>query len=316
MNYIDKINKFQISIGNIDVIIKCIKKMIVSEEFLPFISNNNNNNNQIYINVCDCNENKILSILNNCLEISKDRSHACYRGGDGYIIVFGPRYVEQKDLKCYSTDLWYLLCSSDFHFCNLYIPNIDTYNEESLSYEFFERPWLQKLIVCKLEINRWMILHGAAVQIDDLGLLILGDSGSGKSTLCQIAQTMNKKVIADDRVLLNTEDNTIRAFGTPWNRKNKHYSINDSFNIDIVLFISHGRTNLLLKNSSLKSSLKLILKQMYLPIHLDRNIKYNIGFDNGAFLLNKLENYCLEFLPNKSVIQYIESYFKGGVHKK
>jgi|GEM_PF-3204817 len=303
--------EFQISVGEINVKFKSKRKLIVSEEFFPFMyQQKRNNKQQIFIYVDDCNEDKCKTILNNCLEISRGRSYACYRKENEYIIVFGPRYIKQERFDCFAKDLWYLVCDSNFSYCTLYIPDIYSYDEINLSYELFERPWLQKLVVCKIEGKEWFILHGAAIQMDKTGLLILGDSGVGKSTLCKICESTNKKVIADDRIMLNVQHNFVKAYGTPWNRKNKKYAINDSIIIQKTLFISHGKSNIVYKNTSFKKYLIPIIKQLYFPICFENNDRINLRFSKAMFLLNRLESYKFEFLPDKTAVEYLSQYFE------
>lgn len=45
-----------------------------------------------------------------------------------------------------------------------------------------------------------LVLHAAAVQVDDLSMLILGDSGSGKSTLCAAVLHAGGRVLSDDLI--------------------------------------------------------------------------------------------------------------------
>ena len=55
-------------------------------------------------------------------------------------------------------------------------------------------------------------IHASCVSIKQKGILILGDSGSGKSDLClRLIMEFGAKLVADDRVDLKTEKNTVIA---------------------------------------------------------------------------------------------------------
>lgn len=59
------------------------------------------------------------------------------------------------------------------------------------------------------------LLHGAAIEIDDALLLVLGASGTGKSTLAFAAHRLGWSVLSDDTVLARRADGGVRVGGVP-----------------------------------------------------------------------------------------------------
>lgn len=55
------------------------------------------------------------------------------------------------------------------------------------------------------------VLHGAAVRRGDLGVLLVGESSAGKSTLAYAATRWGRTMLADDMVVVDPTDRTMRG---------------------------------------------------------------------------------------------------------
>jgi hypothetical protein len=76
---------------------------------------------------------------------------------------------------------------------------------------------LDELLMCRLLMSRGaLIVHGAAVEYEGLGMMFVGHSGAGKSTISGIAQECGARVLSDDRTILTPGARHVTVWGTPW----------------------------------------------------------------------------------------------------
>ena len=66
-------------------------------------------------------------------------------------------------------------------------------------------------ISCLGSYTDWYVVHGAAVDLDGKGVLILGGSGTGKTTLAALATKCGARIVSDDLLLINTSDGFLRC---------------------------------------------------------------------------------------------------------
>lgn len=61
-----------------------------------------------------------------------------------------------------------------------------------------------------------LVIHGAAIEYEGMGLLFFGHSGAGKSTISQLAEGLGARVLSDDRSIVTQEGGIATLWGTPW----------------------------------------------------------------------------------------------------
>ena len=69
------------------------------------------------------------------------------------------------------------------------------------------------------------VLHALGVKRDGQAHLFMGPSGAGKSTLAQlIADADAGEILSDDRIIVRQTQDTVAAYGTPWNGDRHHHT--------------------------------------------------------------------------------------------
>ena len=102
----------------------------------------------------------------------------------------------------------------------------------------------RKLADFMLKYNT-IVFHGSALAMDNYGIIFAARSGVGKSTHARLWKKMlGDKIrwINDDKPLIRIENNSVRAYGTPWDGKH-HLSNNISSEIKSICFINRAETN-------------------------------------------------------------------------
>ena len=197
---------------------------------------------------------------------------------------------------------WILECDDDFSECILHIPFCTDTSE--IIHEMSIRPWLQRLFIARSWKSNFALFHGALIDLDGTGVVFLGDSGSGKSTMCDLFKTTKATVIADDRFILDSSGDLI-CFGTPWNIKNPHYSINMSSNLAKVFILSHGNNQIKDIGNSYQDMIYGLLPAILFPpfmssIEVTRNKIKCLNF-----ISKRCEIFSFAFKPDDSAIPYI-----------
>lgn len=124
-------------------------------------------------------------------------------------------------------------------------------------------------IVCHRKIADAMLnygiilIHGAAISIDEKGIIFLAKSGTGKTThalnwMKAFPQTV---IINGDKPLIDTNDMTI--YGTPWSGK-EAFNKNTSTKLSGISILNRGKDNFI-KEISFAEALLKIIEQTHLP---------------------------------------------------
>jgi hypothetical protein len=107
----------------------------------------------------------------------------------------------------------------------------------------FFGPTLELLLMHYLAEEQGVILHGCGIEIEDIGILFLGESGAGKSTLARMWDQENGvDILSDDRVIVRKRGNEFRAYGTPWHGEASFGSPREA-RLERIFFLSHGKEN-------------------------------------------------------------------------
>jgi hypothetical protein len=107
----------------------------------------------------------------------------------------------------------------------------------------FFGPTLELLLMHYLAEEQGVILHGCGIEIEDMGILFLGESGAGKSTLARMWDQENGvDILSDDRVIVRKRGNEFRAYGTPWHGEASFGSPREA-RLERIFFLSHGKEN-------------------------------------------------------------------------
>lgn len=291
-------NKIQLKIAGINIIICCEVRKINMPLYKEFLYINNETKSVLFDIEIYIKEAKIL-------DKTKIKMHKTYEWNvhtDMMIMTFAKRGHFLDESK--EEDIWTLVGNKERRKWTLFIPDLSLLEDNQLINELTVRPWLQRLFICYTINNNYVVIHGALCNVDNKGILFLGESGVGKSTICSIIEK-KYKVYSDDRVVLCLNEDHIVAFGTPWNIKNKIYCQNNSTVISKIIFLSHGNNTIYLR----KENFQLVkdLMQQILHCNAYNSIDlFNWKMSLSQYIISKVPLYNFAFIPNDSCLNYLD----------
>lgn len=136
----------------------------------------------------------------------------------------------------------------------------------------FSDAYLESLAILRLlsdELLKYdaVLLHGAAICVDDKGYIFTAKSGTGKTTHISYLSTLlgdKMKVINGDKPFLRIIDDKVYVYGTPWNGK-ENYGCNASCELKSIIKLDRGETNKVLP-MKVKDMYPIILGQVNRPL--------------------------------------------------
>jgi hypothetical protein len=119
------------------------------------------------------------------------------------------------------------------------------YTPHTKEYEHYDLQWLMYPFEGRVLYKSGIVLHGAAVEYQNRGLIFTGLSGAGKSTQAHLWQKhRNALILNGDCPAIFAEDGIPRVFGTPWCGSSGE-AINRNAPLDAVVLVKQGETNAL-----------------------------------------------------------------------
>lgn len=108
-----------------------------------------------------------------------------------------------------------------------------------------------------------LLIHGAAIEVDEKCYIFIAPSGTGKTThiMNWIKTIPGTIIINGDKPLVNVNSHT--AFGTPWCGKEK-LSTNKASQIAGIIVLERGKDNYI-EAVAFREVLPALLKQVYIP---------------------------------------------------
>lgn len=122
-----------------------------------------------------------------------------------------------------------------------------------------------------------LLFHGSVIAVDGAGYLFTAKSGTGKSTHTRLWRERfgNRAVMVnDDKPLLKVTEDSVIAYGTPWDGKHR-LSTNCSVPLKAICILTRSEENHI-EEISPGEAYQMLLQQTYRP-------------KNGAFMLQTLE---------------------------
>ena len=81
----------------------------------------------------------------------------------------------------------------------------------------FVYPFDEVVFLARLSRNRGVLVHACGLSHGGRGILLLGTSGAGKSTSARLwGQKASSTILSDDRIVIRSEREGYRIYGTPW----------------------------------------------------------------------------------------------------
>ncbi|RKY41652.1 MAG: hypothetical protein DRP81_08240 [Candidatus Omnitrophota bacterium] len=192
---------------------------------------------------------------------------------------------------------------SQFKVGDLYLREPNYFLSKKAIVNPLEYPLDEVLVVHLLSRNRGILLHGCGIKYKGEGLLFLGTSGKGKSTIANLwKEEKEVAILSDDRIVVRKKGSNFWIYGTPWHGDAKLCSPQKVV-LKKIFFLKHGK-----KNSLKKMKLSEIISQLVVcsfpPFWDKKGMKFILSFCSN--LAKKIPSYELNFLPNRSVLDFIK----------
>lgn len=150
-----------------------------------------------------------------------------------------------------------------------------------------------------------MIIHAAAVKINDEAFLFPAASGGGKSTWADLFSRMPSwSVLGEDKIIMRKSGDDYLIFGAPWNPR-PEFQKTDSAPLRGIFFLHHSPENQIAKINQF-SALQEMLQQAFMPFNerdeLDRAV--SILED----VIHRIPAYSFGFSPDQSAVEFFQSF--------
>lgn len=196
--------------------------------------------------------------------------------------------------------------SKDLKDANFYIDS-KKYFEKSVNncYEL-TFPLLRFYLINILSSDNGIIIHGSGIIKGGKGYLFIGISQSGKTTIAKLFESEGAIILNDNNVVIRKSNKKFKLFGL--NKDcNTRICSNKNIKLEAIFFISHSEKNYLNEINDFDVVAK-IFSHTFLPLWERKMLK------NPSKLISdiatKVPAFKLGFVPNKSVVKFIEEKVK------
>ncbi len=192
------------------------------------------------------------------------------------------------------------ICGKGFRSCHVMVqsPTGPCFGWRHLTY-----PWLSTLVANAVARRGGLFLHAAAVGVCGQGIAFVGASGRGKTTMASLWDGIPRAtVLGEDMVCVRRDGDGYRIYGLPWGRRGLISP--KSFPLRAVCFIEHAGRNWAADRDRAATAKDLFVQSM--PSHYDREGTRAV-LDSVASVSELVPAYRLGFVPDRSVISYIEN---------
>ncbi len=163
-------------------------------------------------------------------------------------------------------------------------------------------PLGEVLMINLLSRGRGLLVHACGLSYQGKGILFAGSGGAGKSTMANLYKGRRKTaLLSDDRIIIRKMDNEFFIYGTPWHGDAKICSP-ERAPLERIFFLRHAPENKVKKIDLIDATSRLIVCSF--PTFWDKKgMAFTLKF--CAELAEKVPCYILDFLPDKSVIDFV-----------
>jgi hypothetical protein len=165
---------------------------------------------------------------------------------------------------------------------------------------------LDLLLCSHLLLHReGMIIHAAAVKINDEAFLFPAHSGGGKSTWADLSNTISDwSVLGEDKIILKKSGDDYLIFGTPWNHS-PEFRTADSAPLRGIFFLHHHPENQIQKLTQFLT-LQEILQQAFMPFNNSDELDRAVSILED--IIYSVPSYSFGFRPDQSALDYFQSF--------
>ena len=157
------------------------------------------------------------------------------------------------------------------------------------------------------------ILHSSFICENNKAILFSASSQTGKSTQASLWNKYKQsKIINGDRSFLNKINGKWVAHGSPYAGSSKIY-VNESYELGCIILLKQAKQNKVYIQS-IKEKYKFLLKEITIN-YWDIDF-YNKIIDLLIDLLNSVDIYTLQCLPNEGAVDVLAEKLKEGDYEK
>ncbi|HDL63868.1 MAG TPA: hypothetical protein ENH12_00615 [Proteobacteria bacterium] len=161
---------------------------------------------------------------------------------------------------------------------------------------------LDLLLFSHLLLSReGIIIHAAAVKINDEAFLFPAASGSGKSTWADLSSTMPSwSVLGEDKIIMRKSGDDYLIFGTPWNPR-PEFQKADSAPLRGIFFLHHSPENQIVRLNQF-FTIQEMLQQAFMPFNERDELDRAVSILEDAIC--RVPSYSFGFRPDQSAVVY------------
>ncbi len=146
-----------------------------------------------------------------------------------------------------------------------------------------------------------IMFHACGVINKSKGYLFAAPSGGGKSTIGRITVASKKKLLNDDRIIVDRIKKTPMIFGCPWHGDVSHVS-SVGARLEKIFFLKKGKSHTLKLLDQKTAAIRMMSNIFFLPLNPKSK---EIVLGKCLELAYKIPSYELTFYPNKNIWRYI-----------
>jgi hypothetical protein len=173
----------------------------------------------------------------------------------------------------------------------------------------FVYPFDEVVYLARLARGRGVLVHACGLSWRGRGVLLLGTSGAGKSTSARLwAQKSGVTVLSDDRIVVRTEGEGYRIFGTPWHG-DAGYESPGSASLDAVFILEQAPRNRVVDLTSASAVAQMMVRAF--PAMWDHGgLEFAVRFLSE--MTERLPVRRLQFLPEMSAVDCVVQAIGGS----
>jgi hypothetical protein len=147
-----------------------------------------------------------------------------------------------------------------------------------------------------------LLLHGAAIVLDDRAFVLVGPAGSGKTTWADSARAAGARYLSDDLTVVDTTGAEVAVLATPIRGDDPEPQPPGRFALAALLLPAHGAPPRLAPVSALAASARVAANLPFVAEWLERDER--IGAALSA-LCTKARTYELTFAPDRAFVEHL-----------
>jgi len=168
----------------------------------------------------------------------------------------------------------------------------------------FVYPFDEVVFLARLSRGRGVLVHACGLALGGRGVLFLGTSGAGKSTTARLwKQRGGVTILSDDRIVIRSEGDGFRIFGTPWHGE-AGWETPASARLDAVFILDQAPRNSVLDLTPSTAVAQMMVRAF--PAMWDQQgLEFAVHF--LARLTERVPVRRLQFLPDRTAVDCVLS---------